>query len=259
MSAARLALALTLLLVTTAQAAKKPREPRELIDRFYEALGKKDRETAAKLGDQLLARDPQNITLLQMLVRIHSESADWPRTIDRGGRCLKIQPWNADCLRLRADAYHQTHQYDQEIADLGALYKLPGRGEDALKARAWAYRCKSDLALAAADYRAVLADRPDDQRSLWGLVEVAVEAGDVKKAEASLAAMIAHLPSRAVSGHYDLALVFAAKKDTTNAVRQLDAALGAGYVDRDHLRKDAAFAGLRSSDEYRALVAKYHL
>jgi tetratricopeptide (TPR) repeat protein len=170
-SAPRLVVAVALFLVTGAHAAKKPRA---LIDQFYEALGNKDREKVAKLGDQLLAGDPRNITLLQMLVRIHAESHDWPRTIDCAGRCLKIQPWNANCLHLLAHAHHEIQKYDEEIADLTALSKMPGREADALGARARTHRSKGELYQASADYRAVLADRANDQRALWGLVEIAV-------------------------------------------------------------------------------------
>jgi tetratricopeptide (TPR) repeat protein len=258
MNASRLAVALSFLLVAAAQGAKKPPA---LIDQFYAALGKKDGPKIGTLSDQLVAGDPKNFTLLSMLVRIHSELGDWPRTIDRAGRCLKIQAMNNDCLAARARAFHRTQKYDEEIVDLTALAKV-GMGNlavGAVRSRASVYRMKGDLTKAIADYQAVLQQAPNDAAARWALVEIDVDQGHPDKASAAVRAIGLADPSRAVTGHYDLARLFAAKKDAANAARELDAALAAGYVDRKQLQQDPAFEPIKSAAEYRTMAAKHGL
>jgi tetratricopeptide (TPR) repeat protein len=226
-------------------------------EQFQEAVAREDFPTINRLGAELLKKKPDDLLLLSILSVSSAGALDWPHANDYIARCLKIEPKNALCLSARRKVSHENRRYDAEIADLTTLLEMGDERAALLRSRANAYRLKHDLVRAAADYNTVLKDSPDDARALSGLAYVEFDKGNTAQAIATVQNLIKKHPAEAASAQYDLACMFALKKDAPGAAKYLKAAFDAGYIHFDHVRLDPDLDGIRGSKEYKELASKY--
>ena len=173
-----------------------PRWARPLAYRAILLMQRGTVDEAETLLTQAATLDPNDFVLHQARGLIQASRNRPIQAIVEYSRALEIEPGNAFSLFQRAAAYEQVGEFDDALADLGAVLSGARDNQAALAARArlHAWRGNGDLAIADAD--ALVAADPHDPINLYRRAGILRRVGRAEAATAAYAAALAAVDAR---------------------------------------------------------------
>jgi tetratricopeptide (TPR) repeat protein len=206
-------------------------------------------------------------------------------------RAIAINPKDAEAYNNRGIAYGKLKEYQQEIRNYDKAIELNPNYEDAFINRGIAYRLLGKYEQAFRDINKAIELNPKSSSSYYtrGLLygslndhQKAIKDFDKaislnsKHVEAYVFRSVAYIkmgiydqaikdtnkalelnPKEAGNYYYNMACIYSVMNDSNNACRFLKKAIGHGYSDWEHLKKDDDFNNIRNSSCFQEIVREF--
>lgn len=226
------------------------------LARIYLKQGKID--AARKILEDLLARDPKNVMVLQTEAYALFLAGEKEKSLTTYRHALELDPLSPDLLYNLSIVEHAIGKLDDAYAHAAKAHTIAPDNTDILLRTAEFAADTGKTGEAIKDYEDYVQQKPDDAAAEASL-------GDLYAAE--------HFYDRALKAYdaslnqkQDAAVLFrkarielTAAEDTAGGLRDLDAALKAGFKEGKAISELVSSPDLQSRDEVMSLLEKYKL